>query len=54
MPRSACCRASIGIKGGTLTLTIASRHRALLAEAVERRLGHLGAAMGRETAVAFS
>ena len=47
-------RTAIGLENGKLVLTIGRRHRALYAEAVERRLRHLGAAMGCETEVAFA
>lgn len=47
-------RASIGLKPGKIVLTIASRHRALHAEQVERRLAQLGSAMGRTVEVAFA
>ncbi len=45
---------ALSLEDGTIVLTVAVRHRALYAEAVERRLDQLGNAMGLPVEVAFN
>lgn len=45
---------SLSLRARKVILNVAPRHRALYAEAVERRLTQLGTALGRETAVEFA
>ena len=45
---------SLSLRERKIILNVAPRHRALYAEAVERRLTQLGTALGRETAVEFA
>ena len=45
---------ALSLRGRTIVLTVAPRHRALYAEAVERRLDQLGTSLGREVAVEFA
>lgn len=44
---------ALTVEDGTILLSVATRHRALFAEAVERRLDQLGNAMGMPVEVAF-
>ena len=45
---------SLSLRARKIVLSVSLRHRALYAEAVERRLTQLGTALGRETAVEFA
>ncbi|MBB3763621.1 Ppx/GppA family phosphatase [Sphingomicrobium lutaoense] len=47
-------RTAIGMEDDTLVLTVPERRRAMVSEAVLKRLGQLGEAMGRESAVRYA